>query len=77
MNAAAYILNLLKQGEKKGLQLLFKKYSRPLVLYACLLYTSSQHENKTDKYPQYPDTNVSMHSAYKWEDIKKRESPKR
>lgn len=34
MNEAAYILNLLKQGEKKGLQLLFKKYYRPLVLYA-------------------------------------------
>ena len=34
MNEAAYILNLLKQGEKKGLQLLFKTYYRPLVLYA-------------------------------------------
>lgn len=43
MDEMTEILNLLKQGEKKGLQRLFYKYYKPLVLYA-LKYVHRQDE---------------------------------
>lgn len=35
MEEADIILNLLKKGEKKGLEMLFRKFYSPLVVYAC------------------------------------------